>query len=85
VADPDLAFNTSIVSSQIPIWRNYRSETTLSHRLQIGRIGKARGSSENFVRKRVNQKTNAPIFAFIGERRVDVPLLDMALDQLSSP
>jgi K+-transporting ATPase ATPase C chain len=48
---------------------------------QIPRIAKARGLQESAVRKIVGEKIEKPTFGFMGEPRVNVLLLNLALDQ----
>jgi K+-transporting ATPase ATPase C chain len=49
--------------------------------LQIGRVAKSRGVSPDRVRALVTQGTRQPFLGLIGERRVNVLLLNLALDR----
>lgn len=49
--------------------------------LQLGRVAKARSISPNDVKELISQATEGPALGFIGEPRVDVLLLNVALDQ----
>jgi K+-transporting ATPase ATPase C chain len=49
--------------------------------LQAVRVAKARGVSPDQVKQLIPQFTNAPDWGFLGEPRVDVLLLNVALDQ----
>jgi K+-transporting ATPase ATPase C chain len=49
--------------------------------LQLARVAKARGVSRSQVRRLVAQFTKGPSWGFIGEPRVNVLLLNVALDQ----
>jgi K+-transporting ATPase ATPase C chain len=51
--------------------------------LQIARVAKARGLSEDAVRELVQLNTEGRQFGVLGEPRVNVLLLNMALDQAS--
>jgi K+-transporting ATPase ATPase C chain len=51
--------------------------------LQIGRVARKRGVNEDAVRRVVESHTKGPQFGFLGEARVPVLELNLALDQLS--
>jgi len=51
--------------------------------LQIGRVARARHLSEDAVRRLVAEYTSGPQFGFLGEPRVAVLPLNMALDRLA--
>ncbi len=50
-------------------------------RLQIARVAKARGASDSDIKNLVDDQTEGRVFGFIGEPRVNVLKLNMALDQ----
>ena len=50
-------------------------------RLQVARVAAARGVSEDQVRGVVERLVERPQFGFLGEARVNVLLLNLALDQ----
>jgi K+-transporting ATPase ATPase C chain len=50
---------------------------------QIGRVAKARGLDEEAVRALVADATERPLFGLFGEARVDVLMLNVALDNAS--
>jgi len=50
-------------------------------RLQIGRIAKARGIAPDRVRSIVDEYTDAPLLGVFGEPRVDVLVINLALDR----
>jgi potassium-transporting ATPase KdpC subunit len=49
--------------------------------LQVPRVAKARGLSQEEVRERVRQYTDAPDLGFLGDARVNILRLNLALDQ----
>lgn len=51
-------------------------------KLQSGRIAKARNLTEDRVRGLISEQTSAPVLGLIGEPRVNVLLLNLALDRL---
>jgi K+-transporting ATPase ATPase C chain len=53
--------------------------------LQIARVARARGLSEETVRRSVAGNTEGPQFGFLGNARVSVLKLNLALDRLSDP
>ncbi|MGD0615352.1 MAG: potassium-transporting ATPase subunit C, partial [Verrucomicrobiota bacterium] len=50
-------------------------------RLQIARVAAARAMSEDKVKALVDQFTEPPQWGFLGQARVNVLLLNVALDQ----
>jgi K+-transporting ATPase ATPase C chain len=54
-------------------------------RLQISRVAAARGLREDKVKALVTRFTEPPQWGFLGQARVNVLLLNVALDQLASP
>jgi K+-transporting ATPase ATPase C chain len=52
-------------------------------RLQIGRVAAARGLNEEKVKQLVERFVQPPQWGFLGQARVNVLLLNVALDQLS--
>ncbi len=49
--------------------------------LQVGRVARERGISEEEVNDLVQKYTERPFFGLLGEIRVNVPMLNLALDQ----
>jgi K+-transporting ATPase ATPase C chain len=54
-------------------------------RLQIARVAAARGLSQDKVNELVEQFIEPPQWGFLGQARVNVLLLNVALDQLAAP
>ncbi len=54
-------------------------------RLQIARVAAARGLSEDKVRELVEKFTESAQWGFLGQPRVNVLMLNVALDQLATP
>jgi len=52
--------------------------------LQIARVAAARGLSEDKVKELVEKFTEPPQWGFLGQARVNVLMLNLALDQLSA-
>jgi K+-transporting ATPase ATPase C chain len=53
-------------------------------RLQIARVAASRGVSENEVKALVDRFTEPPQWGFLGQARVNVLLLNVALDEIAS-
>ena len=53
-------------------------------RLQIARVAASRGVSEDKVKALVDQLTEPPQWGFLGQARVNVLLLNVALDEMTS-
>jgi potassium-transporting ATPase KdpC subunit len=51
--------------------------------LQVPRIAKARGLQESEVQDTLRRSAEGPLFGFLGDRRINVLRLNMALDELS--
>ncbi len=56
-----------------------------SARLQIARVAAARGMSQDKVKELVEKFVEPPQWGFLGQSRVNVLLLNVALDQLAAP
>jgi K+-transporting ATPase ATPase C chain len=54
-----------------------------SARLQIARVASSRGLSQDKVTDLVNKFVEPPQWGFLGQARVNVLLLNVALDQLA--
>ena len=52
-------------------------------KLQIGRIAKARGLTENQVAALVEKNIENPQLGFLGDKRVNVLRLNLALDSMT--
>lgn len=55
-----------------------------SARLQIARVAAARGLSQDKVKELVEKFVEPPQWGFLGQSRVNVLLLNVALDQLAA-
>jgi potassium-transporting ATPase KdpC subunit len=53
--------------------------------LQVPRVARARGLSEATVRRLLAEQTQGPQLGFLGNPRISVLELNLALDQMSSP
>jgi K+-transporting ATPase ATPase C chain len=53
-------------------------------RLQIARVAASRGVSEDKIKALVDRFTEAPQWGFLGQPRVNVLLLNVALDDMDS-
>jgi K+-transporting ATPase ATPase C chain len=53
--------------------------------LQVTRVAKARGASPDQVRSLIAEVTDKPALGFVGERRVNVLLLNVSLDEKFPP
>jgi K+-transporting ATPase ATPase C chain len=51
---------------------------------QLARVAKTRGVSEDRVRRLVEEQTEGRTFGLLGEPRVNVLLLNLALDELAN-
>ena len=54
--------------------------STRNAELQAARVARARGMSEDLVKKYIRQYTEGPQLGFLGEPRVNVLELNLALD-----
>jgi K+-transporting ATPase ATPase C chain len=84
------AANHLDTNAPVPVEMLYASASGLdpdispeAARLQIARVAAARGLSEDKVRPLVERFVQPPQWGFLGQARVNVLLLNVALDQLS--
>lgn len=57
--------------------------TPAGAKAQIARVAKARGASEQAIEALVDRHTEQPLFGFLGESRINVLELNLALDTMS--